>query len=317
MNAKIFGRNTLTSGLVVLLFFFLGCGGNPYTETDTPTRGTIKVAIDDSYRLFMESEIYAFETIYKYAKIDTLYVSEADAFDLFMKDSVPLIVVNRTLNDQELRILESQQIVPKTTKIAIDAVALIVNNENPLEDLPYDMIKGFFSGEITRWNQIDPNSRLGDVKVVFDHYKSANPRYFKELFELDSLPPSCYAVESNPAVINFVERNPSSIGVISVNWISDRRDSVSNDFLNRIKVAGISAPGNSGPDANYYQPYQAYMADGSYPFLRNVYCINRQTYSGLAFGLSAYIAGDKGQLIILHSGLVPATQPIRIVEIKR
>ncbi len=301
---------------VVFVLFLMGCGGDPAKQIDTPTRGVMKIAIDDSYRLFMESEIYAFETTYKYAWIDTVYKTETEVFEDFMNDSVPLIVVNRKLTDQENEILTAQQIVPKTTRIAYDAVALIVNKENPDSDIYYDQIQDIFSGKISKWSQINPSSKLGDIKVVFDHYKSANPRYFKERFELDSLPATCYAVQSNREVINYVENTPNAIGVISVNWISDKRDSVSNDFLNRIKVVGVSPPGNNDPSANFYKPYQAYIANVLYPFIREVYCINRQTYSGLAFGLSAYIACDKGQLIILHSGLVPATQPIRIVEIK-
>lgn len=300
----------------VFVFFLAGCGGDPLTQRDTPTRGNMKVAIDDSYRLFMDSEIYTFESIYKYSKIDTIYGTEGEVFESFMNDSVPLIVVNRKLTDRENEILTSQQIVPKTTRIAYDAVALIVNRDNPDLKIPYDRIRDIFSGKINRWNKINPSSQLGDISVVFDHYKSGNPRYFKEKFDLDSLPANCYAVQSNSEVINYVEKNKSALGVISVNWISDKRDSVSNDFLNRINVVGISSPGDNDPSANYYQPYQAYIAQGLYPFIREVYCINRQTYAGLAYGLSAFVAGEKGQLIILHSGLVPATQPIRIVEIK-
>lgn len=304
----------LAGGLLVL--FLAGCGGDPMKLRDTPTRGTIKMAIDDSYRLFMDSEIYTFESIYKYSKIDTLYGTEAEVFQDFMNDSVPLIVVNRKLTDRENEILTSGQIVPKTTLLAYDAVALIVNNDNPDKKIPYDRIRDVFSGKITKWNEINPSSQLGSIRVVFDHYKSGNPRYFKEKFDLDSLPATCYAVQSNNEVINYVENNKGALGVISVNWVSDKRDSVSNNFLSRISVVGVSTPGDNDPSANYYKPYQAYIAEGLYPFIREVYCINRQTYSGLAFGVSAFVAGEKGQLIILHSGLVPATQPIRIVEIK-
>ena len=287
------------------------------TQRDTPTRGAGKVAIDDSYRLFMDSELFTFESIYKYSKIDTIYGTEAEVFENFMNDSVPLIFVNRKLTEREHEILTSQQIVPKTTLLAYDAVALFVNSDNPDDKIPYDRIEDIFSGKITKWSEINPDSKLGDISVVFDHYKSGNPRYFKEKFNLDSLPACCYAVQSNKEVINYVERNKSALGVISVNWISDKRDSVSNDFLSRINVVGISSPGDNDLSANFYRPYQAYIAEGLYPFIREVYCINRQTYSGLAFGISAFIASDKGQLIILHSGLVPATQPIRIVEIKK
>ncbi|MBN1199727.1 MAG: substrate-binding domain-containing protein [Bacteroidales bacterium] len=301
----------------VFVFSLIGCGGDPLKQLDTPTRGAIKVAVDDSYRLLMDTEIYTFESIYKYSRIDTVYSTEGEVFEYFMNDSVPLIFVNRKLTDQENEILTSQQIVPKTTLLAYDAVALIVNNDNPDVKIPYDRINEIFSGKITKWSEINPSTQLGEIRVVFDHYQSGNPRYFKEKFGLDSLPACCYAVHSNSEVISYVENNRSALGVLSVNWISDKRDSVSNDFLSRISVVGISSPGDNDPGANYYKPYQAYIAQGLYPFLREVYCINRQTYSGLAFGLSAFVASDKGQLIILHSGLVPATQPIRIVEIKK
>jgi phosphate transport system substrate-binding protein len=277
----------------------------------------MRVAVDESYKLFMESEIYTFESIYKYVKLDTLYGAEAEVFEEFMNDSVQLIFVNRKLTNRENEILTSRQIVPKTTLLAYDAVALIVNSENPEIKIPYDRIQDIFTGKVTTWSQINPSSQLGNISVVFDHYKSGNPRYFKEKFNLDTLPACCYAVQSNQEVINYVERNRSALGVISVNWISDKRDSVSNDFLSRISVVGISTPGDNDPAASFYRPYQAYIAEGLYPFIREVYCINRQTYHGLAYGLSAFVASDKGQLIILHSGLVPATQPIRIVEIKK
>jgi len=36
----------------------------------------------------------------------------------------------------------------------------------------------------------------------------------------------------------------------------------------------------------------------------------------LPSGLTTFLTSDKGQRIILKSGLVPATQPVRIVHIK-
>jgi phosphate transport system substrate-binding protein len=304
------------AGLAVLLFFTACGGGNQEKQVDNQTSGRIKVAIDDSYRLLMDTEIYTFEAIYKYAKIDTVYGNEADIIDLFMKDSVPLIVVSRKLTDQEEKYLRARQYIPKTTLIAFDGLVFIVNPLNPDTSVFYDKIEGIFKGHVRTWKDINPKSKLGEMKVVFDNYKSGNPRYFKEKFGLEKLPPTCFAVNSNADVISFVEKNKNALGVISVNWISDKEDTVSNKFLKRIKVVGISTPGNNDPGANFYRPYQAYIAQGDYPFIRKVYMINRQTYSGMAFGLSAFVAGEKGQLIILRSGMVPASMPVRIVEIK-
>jgi phosphate transport system substrate-binding protein len=310
---------TLGAFLAGLSFLFLisSCGGGANQKnTDTPTSGKIKVGIDDSYRLLAEAEIYTFEAMYKYATIDPIFKTEADVINDFMNDSVPLMIVNRKLSDDQVAYLKERQFIPKTTKIAIDAVALIVNNENPDTTLFFQTVKDIFQGKVTSWSQINKKSQLQDLKVVFDNFKSGNPRYFKEKFELGSFPSTCFAVESNAEVINYVEKNKNAIGVISVNWISDPADSVSHNFLKRFKVVGIALEGDNDPGTKFYRPFPGYIAEGSYPFTREVFCINRQPYSGLAYGLSSFIAGEKGQFIVLHSGMVPAAMPVRLVEIK-
>lgn len=301
----------------LLILFLVSCGsGAGVKDTDTPTLGHIKVGVEESYRLMIEAEVYTFETLYKYAKIEPVYLNEADVINDFMNDSLQLIVVGRNLTENQVQYLKERQYIPKVTKVAVDAVGLIVHKDNPDTNFFYQTIKDIFLGKVTKWNQINPKSKLGSVQVVFDNFKSSNPRYFREKFKLDSLPPVCFAATSNQEVINFVETHPGAIGVIGVNWISNKADSLSNKFLQQIKVIGIALEGDNDPGTKFYKPYQAYIAEGSYPFTRDVYCINRQTYTGLAYGFSSFIAGEKGQLIVLHSGLVPAAMPVRIVEIK-
>lgn len=304
------------AGLSVFLLV-MSCGnGTGRMNTDTPTAGRIKVGVDDSYRLLLAAQTYLFETMYKYAHIDTIFKTEADVINDFMNDSVPLIIVNRKLTEQQVEYLRERQYIPKTTKIAIDAIALIVNNENPDTALFFQTVKEIFQGKITSWTQVNKKSTLKELKVVFDNFKSGNPRYFKEKFGLDSFPSTCFAAQSNAEVINYVEKNRNAIGVISVNWISDPADTVSHNFLKRFKVVGIALEGDNDPGTAFYRPYQGYIAEGAYPFTREVYCINRQPYLGLAGGFTSFIAGEKGQLVVLHSGLVPAAMPVRVVQIK-
>ena len=191
-----------------------------------------------------------------------------------------------------------------------------MNNDNPDTSLFFQTVRDIFQGKITSWSQVDKKSKLKDLKVVFDNFKSGNPRYFKERFKIDSFPSTCFAVHSNAEVINYVEKNKNTIGVISVNWISDPADTVSHNFLQRFKVVGIALEGDNDPGTKFYRPFPGYIAEGSYPFTRDVFCINRQPYTGLAHGFSSFMAGEKGQFIVLHSGLVPAAMPVRLVEIK-
>ena len=300
---------------IIIAAVIAGCGSSVKIK-ETPTSGNIKISIDESYSLIMDSQISTFEAIYSYAIINGTYKNEVDCFTDLLNDSARLIVVNRKLTGAEEAKLNSVQIIPKTTKIAYDALAVIINKDNKDTIFTYEQIEDIFKGKLTKWKDINPSAFNGDISVVFDNNKSGNPRYFKEKFKISSkFPDNCYAVNSNEEVINYVQKNKGAIGIISVNWISDTQDTLSQKFLNKIKIAGVSDEGNT--DGPFLKPYQAYIADGSYPFVREVYMISREYFNGLGTGFVSFVAGEKGQRIILKSGLVPATMPIRLVKIKK
>lgn len=303
--------------LPITLIIVSGCGGNKNnTINETTTAGNIKISVDEAYQLLFDTEIYTFESFYKYANINADYKPEGDAIGDLMKDSVRLVVTNRKLTDAEEKILKSQKIFPKTTKIAIDALAFIINKDNPDSLLQFDQIKNIFSGKINNWTQIDPKLPLSDLLVVFDNTKSCNTRFIQEKFDLSNdFPANCFAVKTNSDVIDYVEKNINAIGIISVNWISDKDDSITHNFLERIKVVSIGSEGVTD-SSDFYKPHPGYIADGSYPLTREVYMINRETFTGLGTGFVAFVAGDQGQRIVLKSGLVPATMPIRLIQVK-
>lgn len=287
--------------------------GNKNKLDETPTRGNIKISVDESFQQLVDAEIYAFESQYKYAKVNASYKPENDILSDFFKDSVRLIVTTRKLTKAEEEGLRANSIIARTTKIAYDGLAFIVNPENPDTFIKFETVKGLFTGKINKWSQINEKSKLKDIKVVFDNNKSANVRFIMERFSLPpNFPPNCYAVNSNPEIISYVEKNKDAIGIISVNWISDKADSTTIRFLKRVKVVAI---GSSTGENEYMQPCQGFIAEKSYPFTREVYAISRETFSGLGSGFIAYVAGDIGQRIVLRSGLVPATMPIRLLKV--
>jgi len=311
-------RNLFIVCVAVLLS---SCGNNenkPITYDETPTRGNIKISVDQSYQPILDTEIFTFESQYKYAKINVSYKPENELFNDFFKDSVRAIITSRKLTKEEEDGLVANQIIPKTTRIAYDALAFIINKENPDSLFLYNQIREIFQGKISKWDQINPKSKLGDMIVVLDNIKSANVRMLNEKFNLGANFPSyCQAVNDNNEVINYVEKNKNALGVISVNWISDKDDPMSLNFLSRINVVAIASELDAKGDNLFYRPYQGYIAEGSYPFIREVYYINREYFSGLGTGFASWIASDPGQRIILKSGLVPATMPIRLVSVKQ
>jgi phosphate transport system substrate-binding protein len=306
--------NRILTGFFVAISVISCNSGNSGSLDETPTRGNIKITADESAQLLIDAQLYTFQSLYTDAIIKPQYKPEIDVINDLMNDSVRTVVSCRKLTEKEEKILISQSFYPRTTKIAYDAIALIINKANPDSMLKYSVVNDIFTGKARKWKDIDPKSKLGDIQIVFDNPKSANARYMKEKFALDHIPEYWSAVNSNQEIVDFIEKNPSSIGLISVNWISDPQDTVTRGFLKKITVIGIS-PSYEAQVSNYYQPYQAYIADKSYPLIREVYTICRESFSGLGSGFIQFIAGEKGQRIVLKSGIVPATMPIRLVHL--
>lgn len=282
---------------------------------ETPTRGNIRIIVDESFQPIIETEVYTFTSLYQNAKVKPIYKPEYDVITDFMNDSAKVIVTSRKLTDDQIQYLRDTLIVARTTTFAYDALALISNKSNPDTLIKYNSIRDIFKGNASSWKDLDPESKLGDIRVIFDNTKSGNIRYFREKFELEGdLPGNFYALNSNAEVVDFVSRNPDALGIISVNWISDKDDSLSTSFIRKVNVLAIS--GALFDDGYYYRPYQASIYDRSYPFVREIYLISRETFAGLGSGFIQWATGEQGQRIVLKSGLVPATMPIRLVQIK-
>jgi phosphate transport system substrate-binding protein len=263
----------------------------------------------------LETEISTFQSLYPNAKINATYGSEGELMDLLMKDSLRAIMTSRELTEQEKVYFKSHAIFPKVTKICVDGLAFIVNRNNPDSTFSFNQLQNIFTKNPVNWSDIKPGASKEELRVVFDNPASGNARYLKELFKITQLPALCSAVNSNEEVVKYVEEHPWSIGVISSNWISDTEDSVSGNFLKRIRVVGVSSENDPDAVLGYTQPYQAYLANKSYPFRRDVFYINREIGTRLGTGFASFLAGDKGQRIVLKSGLVPAYGVIRLVDV--
>lgn len=283
------------------IMVFSGCKSE---HSDTTTYGRLTLTADETFQPLIDSEISTFEGIYNYAEIEVKYGPEADVFNDLMNDSVRLIVAARKLNEEELKQFKRWEIEPKVTKIAYDAVALIGSKELKDSTITLEEIKYLLSGDAK-------NPYGKNIRVVFDNNNSSTINFLKQKTGTGDLGKNCYALNSCAAVIDYVSKEKNSIGVIGVNWISDRDDTTNMSFLKSVKVLEVAADDK----ADYFKPYQAYIAQKNYPLWREVYMISKEAYTGLGTGLTAFIASERGQRIVLKFGLVPATMPVRLVEI--
>jgi phosphate transport system substrate-binding protein len=316
MKTKRIIRFATQSVFFTSFLIILGSCSKPGKYTDTPTSGEITISSDETFKPILDAELAVFHALYPSAKVNVVYKTETEALNDLFKDSVRLIFTSRPLYQEEKNFFLEKKFYPKELKIATDGIALITNKNNPDTLLSVIAFRKILLGEITQWKQINPKSKLGPVKVIFDNKNSSTVRFILDsLLNGKEISNNNAAMEHNKQVINYINANTDAIGVIGVSWISDSDDSVMRSFLKNVNVLAISRDSIATYE-NSYQPYQGYIYKGLYPLTRNIYFINSDPRLGLTSGFSAFVAGEKGQRIILKSGILPATQPFRVIEVK-
>ncbi len=305
-------------GIWALGVLAVACNSKPKDGlTDTYVSGVIAIAADESFRPIVQEEIDVFEALYPLAGIVPRYTTEVEAINLLLKDSLRMAIATRKLTPAEMESFHSRKFYPREIKVATDGLALIVNKQNPDSLISVRDIRRILTGEVKQWKEVYSTSRLKNITVVFDNKNSSTVR-----FAIDSIcagkPLSAgevKAVQTSQQVIDFVAQTPDAIGVIGVNWLGNRSDTTHLSFRNEIRVLAVSAEDIATP-SNSYKPYQAYLYYGDYPLARPIYALLNDPRNALPWGFTSFITSDRGQKIILKSGLVPATQPVRIVHIK-
>ena len=278
----------------IALLASCGPANKPGEERDTPTSGTIRISVDETYKPLMEAEIKVFESLYKKAHIIAEYKPEAECFRDLLADSSRLIFVTRDFSDKEKAyIREEKKIKPESLLLAWDGVALITNHSNPDSILTLDQVRKIMDGSDTerKW------------QVVFDNQNSSTVRYIRDSINQGKpLPKDVMAANTNPEVVDYVAKMKNALGVIGVSWISDPNDSTSIEFTNKVTVVKVRADYGS----EFVKPYQAYIALGSYPLKRGLFYCLKEPYNGLGSGFATFLGSYEGQMIIAKFRLFPA-----------
>jgi phosphate transport system substrate-binding protein len=301
----------------VLLFCSCNRGGI-ITRFDTETSGEAIIGSDECLAPIVKEELDVFTGLNPEASITPIYTGENELFELLLSDSIRLIIAARDLTDREREKIKAMNLVPRSQMIAKDGIALVINKKNTDSLINISMLQKIMTGEITNWNQLNPAnaSVSGKINVVFDNQSSSTLRFINDsIVREKTLSSDLRALESNPAVIEYVAKTPNAIGVIGVNWISNPNDSTKLSFDESIRVMSVGKEKTIN-EYNAYKPFPVYLNNNSYPLTREIYIILTDLRGTLPAGFVKFVAGDAGQRIILKAGLVPATRPTREIYIK-
>jgi phosphate transport system substrate-binding protein len=243
---------------------------------------------------------YTFGEIYPRAKTEISYVNEKQALEGLFNDCCKVIVLSRSLTKDEQKKFENANIFIKQVFIAKDALAFVVSNTSPDSTLSAEKVNALLSGSDTSY------------KMVFDNQNSGVARYLKDSVLLGkSFGKNCFAVKNTDELIQTTSSSKNVIGILDYAWLSDKDETITKEILKKVRPLPVSM---QEKDVAYY-PDQSNIETRDYPFCRWVYMVQRGGDFTPAAGFISFVAGQKGQLIMLKSGLMPAMRQERVIEI--
>ena len=291
---------TFVSLILLTLLFVFSCQKNK-ENNDTIIEGKATVYVDESILPIVEDQQAVFETEYR-ARLHLVPKSENEIVNSLLNDTAKIAVISRQLSKQELAAFQSKKINPRITPFATDAIALIRNKTVNDSLISMQDVIDFLNGK-----------SVTNIKgLVFDNPNSSTVRYISEVSGVTvTNQKNVFSQKTNEEVIKYVAEHDGMIGVIGMNWILQPPLEL-QQFVDKVTVLGLKAINKT----DYVFPTQDNLATGKYPLARDLYIVNCQGYSGLGMGFGSFLTGERGQRIILKSGLLPVRTPGRKILIR-
>lgn len=210
--------------------------------------------------------------------------------------TVDIANASRSMKEGEIEDARSNGIEPVEHVIAIDALAVIVNIDNPVSELSIDQLADIFTGRITSWSEVGGNDAR--IILVSRETNSGTHVYFLEEVvrrgekdNSDIFAPQTLLLPSSVGVTSEVRRNPNAIGYDGLGYVDPLHEKV------------LSVAVNS--DSPYVAPSAMTAKEGTYPLSRDLYMYTAGEPDGAIAEYLSWILSPSGQQIVEDLGFVP------------
>ncbi len=185
---------------------------------------------------------------------------------------------------------------PHETRVALDAVAVYVNESNPVSSLTIPQLRAIYRGEIRNWSEVGGPDRR--IVLYSRENNSGTYAYFKEhvLEDLD-FAATAQTLPGTAAVINAVAQDPGGVGYGGIGYGQG------------VKTLSIASEGGR-PIA----PTLENATNGAYPLARFLHMYTVGEPSGLAADFIAWVRSEEGQALVERAGFYPLPASGELVE---
>jgi len=209
--------------------------------------------------------------------------------------TVDIANASRQIKEEERQDALDNGTEPVEFVIARDAIAVIVNPENPVDQLTLQQISDIYSGKLTNWQEVGGEDR--PIVKLSRETNSGTHVYFLEevvrlgekenhtLFSRDTL-----LLPSSEGIGAEIRQNPNAIGYDGLGYVTDD-----------MKVIAIAR----SPGEPYILPSAESVNSGQYPVARDLYMYTNGTPEGMVADYLEWILSPEAQEIVTELGFVP------------
>lgn len=303
---------------IVFLLCSLVCFSCDYGKVKSVTTiGETSIEVDESISPVVKKEADEFMRLNKESKINMNIKTTNEVMADLINGDIKTVVASREFNSVEKEHITKFKIDVKHYVFAVDAIGVIVNNANPIGKMTYTELKGIFTGDTKNWDELKGDNKdlyKGKIKVFIARGNAAIHDIFKEKV-LAGQEYGKYDVQCSTStqMLNEIRNDNHAIGFITMSWITKFADTL-DTAVKPLKIAAVDSTGM--PFGKYVGLHQGYVANGDYPLAIKIYIYSTDYGLNVTTGLISFMLAFDGQKIVLNSGLVPVTQPVRIIELK-
>ena len=202
--------------------------------------------------------------------------------------STDICEASRDMKEKEYRQAEAAGVKPYRVSVALDGIAIFLNESNPVNSLNFAQLKGIYTGAITNWKEIGGK----DARIILygRENNSGTYAFFKE-HVLDNEDYSEYTqtLPGTAAVVNAVSKDENGIGYGGIAWAKG------------VKYAAVSKDEKD----QAILPSLETVSNGTYPVSRELYWFFNGKPAGELQKLVNWALSDAGQKLAEEIDYIP------------
>ena len=217
-----------------------------------------------------------------------------DGFKDLIADPSVVVMSSRAIKDEEKTSLASLgDLTAKNSEyvLGLDGIAIIVNDDCPIDKLDKSVLQKIFSGEIKDWSEISTKS--GKINLYSrDEQSGTYDGFVHMVLGSKKMASDVVRLSDSKELVDKITQDNNGIGFVSMSY-----------------GAGVKKLSISDGTKNYLMPNKLTVATEDYPLSRKLYFyINPKNTNKTTTGLIKFILSKNGQAVLGEQGFVEFTQ---------